>query len=111
MKFLCSLIAASLLAGCAGSHQHMGAANDRDQNAVADRATGGTTVQQLPDAVKQTLQQRLPHARVADVAKKNLNGQTVYEISFKEAGKNPKLFITENGKVLPDVDESQLQSK
>ena len=113
MKFqmLCSIAVAAFLAGCAGSHQHMGAANDGDHNVLTGGPATGTTVQQLPDAVKQTLKQRVPHAEIADIDKKTRNGKVVYQISFKEAGRNPKLYITDDGRVLSNVDDSEMQSK
>ena len=66
----CSVAAAALLAGCAESHEHMGAANDGDHNVLTGTPPTGTTLQQLPEAVKQTLKQRLPHAEIADIDKR-----------------------------------------
>lgn len=111
LHMLCSIAGAALLAGCAESHEHMGAANDGDHNVLTGGPTAGTTLQQLPEAVKQTLKQRLPHAEIADIDKKTQNGKVVYQISFKEAGKNPKLYITEDGRVVSYVDDSEMQSK
>lgn len=101
IKILCLLAGIALLAGCAETRQkYMGKAGDNDQNVLTGGPVVGTTLKDLPQAVRDTLKQRAPTAEVADIDKEKRDGKTVYEISFSERGKNQKLFIAEDGTVV-----------
>ena len=97
---LCLCVAAALVAGCANNGQHMGRAASNDHDVLTGGPTVGTTIQDLPQAVQDTLRARSPHSEIDDINKTTRNGQTVYEIEFKEPGKNHKLFVSEDGRVL-----------
>src|SRR5689334_2314217 len=98
LQLFCSLTAVVLLAGCMEPHQNQGAATDNDQNVLTGGPITGTTIKELPPAVKDTLKRRAPHEEVADIDKTTHNGQVVYEIRFTES-RNPKLYIREDGKL------------
>jgi hypothetical protein len=108
IKILCSVATALLLAGCTESRQHMGAASDNDHNVLTGGPITGTTLKDLPQPVKDTLQKQVPQSEIADIDKLKRNGQIVYQISFTEPGKNPKVYITQDGKVL---DQSEVLQK
>jgi len=55
---------------------------------------------QLPPAVQKTVRAQAPNAQIADVTKKTENGMDVYEVQFEEPGKNPKVIVSANGKLL-----------
>jgi len=55
---------------------------------------------ELPPAVQKTVRAQAPQAEIADVSHKTENGMDVYEIQFREPGKNPKLVVAADGKVL-----------
>ena len=55
---------------------------------------------ELPPAVQKTVRAHAPNAEIADAKTKTQDGQTVYEIEFAEAGKNPKLLVAQDGKIL-----------
>ena len=55
---------------------------------------------ELPPAVQKTVRAHAPNAEIADVKTRTQDGQTVYEIEFAEAGKNPKLLVAQDGKIL-----------
>ena len=78
----------------------MGAAVDNDQNVLTGGPIVGTTIQDLPQAVKDTLQQRVPRAEIADIDKTSRNGQTMYEITFTQPRKHPEMDIADDGTVL-----------
>jgi hypothetical protein len=63
----------------------------------------GIKFSDLPTAVLQTIQERAPYAEIADIDKETRSGQVVYEISFKEEGKNPKLHVAEDGTIVEDL--------
>lgn len=91
------LIAAGLLAGCAGSHQ--GGA-DSDHNVLTGGPENGTTLKDVPSAVRNTLQRIAPHAEVADIDQSLRDGQVVYEISFTEPSHYPKVYVDREGQVV-----------
>ena len=94
------LVAAGLVTGCTETRQHMGAAAENDHNVLTGGPMTGTTLSDLPQAVRSTLSSQDPNAEIADIDKTTRNGQVVYEISFTEPGKNPKMYITADGQIL-----------
>ena len=82
--YIAALSAASLiLVGC---NQNVGTAS-REFN-------------ELPPAVQKTVRAHAPNAEVADVNKKEIDGQTVYEIEFADAGRNPHITVAYDGRML-----------
>src|SRR5436190_12965043 len=55
---------------------------------------------ELPPAVQKTVRAQAPNAEIADVTKKTQDGMDVYEIQFNEPGKNPKVIVAADGKLL-----------
>src|SRR2546423_833871 len=98
-QILCALAVIALATGCAESRKHMGAGNENDQNVLTGGPVTGTTIKDLPKAVKQTLKERFSNAEVADIDKQTKNGRIVYKISFMEPGKNPTIYVAEDGSV------------
>lgn len=101
------LVAAGLVTGCTETRQHMGAAAENDHNVLTGGPMTGTTLSDLPQAVRSTLSSQDPNAEIADIDKTTRNGQVVYEISFTEPGKNPKMYITADGQILSNPDATR----
>ena len=55
---------------------------------------------ELPPAVQKTVRAQAPNAEIADVTKKTENGMDVYEVEFNEPGKNPKVVVAADGKLV-----------
>src|SRR5215475_2946952 len=55
---------------------------------------------ELPPAVQKTVRAQAPQAEIADVVQKTENGMDVYEIQFREAGRNPKVVVAADGHLL-----------
>jgi len=87
-----------LLSGCM-THRHMGAA-EGDHNVLTGGPVTGTRLSDLPPPVRNTLRKRVASGEVADIDRQNMGGQVVYKISFTDPGKNPALYISENGKII-----------
>lgn len=51
----------------------------------------------LPKAVMEAAKKRFPKAEMKDAAKETENGKTVYEVTFKEEGKNIDVTLTPEG--------------
>ena len=104
MKLLGAIAVATLLAGCTGARQEMGAPAENDQNVLTGGPMVGTTIADLPQPVKDTLQSKVPHAEVADIDKTTSNGQVIYRISFLNPGEYPTLYVRDDGKVVSGSD-------
>ncbi len=100
IQFLCALAVAGLVAGCATAEKHMGASAYNDNNVLTGGPKFGTTLSDLPQPVKDTLQQRVPTAEVSDIDKETMNGQTVYKFKFLDKSKYPDMWIADNGNLV-----------
>lgn len=101
-----SLALAAMLAGCTETPQYQGAAVDTDQNVLTGGPITGTTLQNLPAAVKGTLKERVPHAEIASILKSRREGRVVYEISFID-NDTPEMYVRDDGKIMPEPVRSQ----
>src|SRR5437763_1286474 len=54
----------------------------------------------LPPAVQKTVRAQAPNGEIASVNKTTREGTDVYEIEFREPGKNPKIIVATDGKLL-----------
>src|SRR5437867_1007484 len=82
--YVVTLIAASgLLVGCNQSIE-----------------TASQKYNELPPAVQKTVRAQAPNGEIASVSKKTENGMDVYEVEFREPGKNPKIMVSSDGKLL-----------
>lgn len=94
--------AIAVLIGCTETpEKEMGAAVDNDQNVLTGGPITGTTIDDLPTAVKETLKERDPHAEIATIEKLRRDGVTAYEFNFAEPDKDPTLYIRKDGVVIP----------
>jgi len=55
---------------------------------------------ELPPAVQKTVRAQAPQAEIADVSHKTENGMDVYEVQFRESGRNPKIVVAADGKLV-----------
>jgi hypothetical protein len=98
--------AALLLAGCSDTPPYQGAAVDNDQNVLTGGPITGTTIEDLPAVVKNTLRQRVPHDEIASILKTRRDGRVIYEISFLNS-ENPNLYLRDDGNVMPEPKRAQ----
>ena len=57
-------------------------------------------VSDLPAAVQKTVKEQQGGRTVADIDKEMWNGQTVYEVEFKEKGPNSRIYIATDGSIV-----------
>ena len=103
MRFniLLSILAATaLLVGCSETPQYVGAAVDNDQNVLTGGPITGTTIDDLPAAVKQSLREHVPHAEIVSITKSRRDGSVVYDVSFANSD-TAELYLQDDGTVLP----------
>ena len=99
-QILSALAVVALVTGCAELRKNKGASFETRQDVLIGGPVNGTTIKDLPDAVKQTLKQRVPNGEIADIEKQTGDGAVVYKVAFIEPGKNATLFIGEDGAVI-----------
>jgi len=93
--------ATALLFGCSETPQFQGAAVDNDQNVLTGGPITGTTIQDLPTTVKESLKERVPHAEIVSITKTRRHGSVVYNISFANSD-TPELYVRDDGQVMPE---------
>lgn len=76
----------------------------RDVTAAFDRAPS-MALSDLPSAVQKTVREQQAGKMVADIDKETWNGQTVYEIEFKEKGPNSRIHIASDGSLVMNKGE------
>ncbi len=74
--------------------------NERVARVVRRDARMEVKYAELPPAVQTVLNAKDGVGQIALIHKKQIKGQTVYEIEFKEPGKNPKIWVAEDGSLV-----------
>ena len=65
----------------------------------------GTKIADLPPAVQNTIRNYAPGAKIDDIDKERRSGRTIYEITFADPGRNPKLHVAEDGTIVRTISE------
>ena len=73
---------------------------------VADAVTPAPSiaVSDLPPAVQKTIKEQQAGRMIADIDKEMWNGQTVYEVEFKEKGPNSRIHVASDGSLVVSKD-------
>ena len=70
---------------------------------VKGSASAKSQLSALPEPVRKTIQARVGNAEIAGVSKKDDNGRVIYEIEFKDAGKNPTMKVAADGTIVESL--------
>jgi hypothetical protein len=100
IQILCAIAVLGLLNGCAWTGKHTGASDYNDQNVLTGGPVAGMTIKDLPQTVKDTLEQKVPKAEISNIQRENMSGKSVYKISFLDPNKFPPMWIAEDGNVV-----------
>ena len=57
----------------------------------------GTPFSALPEAAQKAIQSHAPNAQIAGISRHEENGRVIYEVEFKDQGKNPTMKVAEDG--------------
>jgi len=104
--FLTILPAFALVVGCSETPQFVGAAVDNDQNVLTGGPITGTTMEDLPAAVKVALKERVPQAEIVSITKSRREKTVVYDISFANSDTR-ELYVRDDGKIVPEPMRAQ----
>jgi hypothetical protein len=100
IQILCAIAILGLLSGCAWTGKHTGGSEYNDQNVLTGGPMTGITIKDLPQSVKDTLQQKVPTAEISNIQRENMGGKSVYKFTFLDPDKNPPMWIAEDGNVV-----------
>jgi uncharacterized membrane protein YkoI len=67
------------------------------KKALTPTGAVGTQFSALPEKVQKTIQASAPESEIANISRETDNGRTVYEVSFKDTGKNPSIKVADDG--------------
>jgi hypothetical protein len=101
-QILCMMASATLLVGCSGMREGMGGAQN-DRNVLTGGPVTGTTINDLPQPVKDKLKELAPGAEIADIDKQSQGGRVIYRITFTESAKNPTMYISQDGSIVQNM--------
>jgi uncharacterized membrane protein YkoI len=73
------------------------------KKALTPTGAVGTQFSALPEKVQKTIQAHAPAEQISDISRHSDNGRVIYEVSFKEPGKNPSLKVSEDGTLVQDL--------
>ena len=82
-------------------------ASEGDHNVLTGGPVTGTTLADLPQAVRDTLRKRVPQAEVADIDRQVEDGKVLYKISFTNPSKNAAITISQDGRIIPSQKNQQ----
>ena len=63
----------------------------------------GTKLSALPEKAQKTIQEKAPNAEIVDISRHESNGRVIYEVEFKDKGKNPTIRVAEDGTLVQDL--------
>lgn len=92
----------ALLLSCSQMRTSMGGA-ENDHNVLTGGPLSGTTINDLPQPVKNTLKEKAPTAEIADIDRQSQGGRMIYRITFTEPGKNPTMYISQDGSIVQNM--------
>lgn len=67
------------------------------QKLLTPTGATGTPLSALPESVQKTIKSQAPDAPIAHISRHQDNGRTIYEVEFRDQGKNPTLQVAEDG--------------
>ena len=59
-------------------------------------------LEDLPGAVQETVRKEAAGREIADIDRESWKGRPVYEVEFRQAGRNPQIHVAEDGTLLRD---------
>jgi uncharacterized membrane protein YkoI len=73
------------------------------ERALTPTGAVGTKLSALPLAAQKTIQSKAPNAEIADISRKEKDGRVIYEVEFKDKGKNPTIQVADDGTLVQDL--------
>lgn len=110
-RWLIPAILAAALAGCASHSKTANRAAKPNAEEAAEPGETKVTLQQTPDAVRNTIQQQLAGAQLEDISKKQRGGKTVYETDIIRKDGKWEVVVAEDGTIVSNAKEGSDEEK
>jgi hypothetical protein len=101
-QLVSAIAAMALLLSCSQMRTSMGGA-ENDHNVLTGGPLSGTTINDLPQPVKNTLKEKAPTAEIADIDRQSQGGRMIYRFTFTEPARNPTMYISEDGSIVQNM--------
>jgi hypothetical protein len=100
------IVTMTIFVGCTETPR--GSPVDNDQKVLTGGPITGTTIRDLPRAVKNTVKKQMPNAEISNIGKiTQQDGRVVYELSFVDPDGDPEMWVRDDGQILPKPIEVQ----
>ena len=66
-------------------------------------------IEDVPPAVRKTIEQSAAGRKVADIDRETWNGKTVFEVEFAQTGRNQQIFVAEDGAIVKQEGEARAE--
>jgi uncharacterized membrane protein YkoI len=73
------------------------------KKALTPTGAVGTQFSALPEKVQKTIQAHAPDTEISNISRHDDNGRVIYEVSFKDSGKNPTIKVADDGTLVQDL--------
>jgi uncharacterized membrane protein YkoI len=73
------------------------------KKALTPTGAVGTQFSALPEKVQKTIQAHAPDAAISDISRETDNGRVIYDVSFKDTGKNPSIKVADDGTLVQSL--------
>jgi uncharacterized membrane protein YkoI len=73
------------------------------QRALTPTGAVGTPLSALPEAAQKTIKAQAPDAPIAKISRHEDNGRMIYEVEFKDQGKNSTMRVAEDGQLVQSL--------
>ena len=90
----------AFMTGCSMTQPPSGAAGDNEGQVLVGGPVSGTRIVDLPQPVLNTLEERVPHEKIADIDKTTRDGRTTYVIRFSHSD-HEKIYVMDDGELWP----------
>lgn len=73
------------------------------ERALTPTGATGTKFSALPEKAQKTIKDKAPDAEITNISRQDKDGRVIYEVEFKDTGKNPTIRVAEDGTLVQDL--------
>jgi uncharacterized membrane protein YkoI len=73
------------------------------ERALTPTGAVGTKFSALPEKAQKTIKDKAPDAAITKISRQDKDGRVIYEVEFKDTGKNPTIRVADDGTLVQDL--------
>jgi len=73
------------------------------ERALTPTGATGTKFSALPEKAQKTIKEKAPDAQITNISRQDKDGRVIYEVEFKDTGKNPTIRVADDGTLVQDL--------